>query len=96
MDDRILADEIIKRINAMIQDPDIRADIGALISQRIQVSRSTADHSTIQVSEDGTMGALGLLNGVVGAIPSGAKEGWGYITAIFDDAGNLLEFCRTA
>lgn len=94
MTDEQLADEIIARLNAMIQDPAVRADIIKLLDVRVPVSVATADHPTIQVL-DGKMGTLGFLNGIVGVIPSGEKKDWGYITAVFDDDGDLAEFRRT-
>ncbi len=41
------------------------------------------------------VGALGILNGLVGVIESGPKEGWGLIAAEFDGSGRLLGFVRT-
>jgi len=93
-DDR-LANEIIARLNILIEDPEVRKDIDALIEARVEVSETTADHPLIQVSEGGRLGFLGLLNGIVGLIPEGSKAGWGFITAICDDDGKLVRFTRT-
>lgn len=37
---------------------------------------------------------LGLLNGIVGTIPDGKREGWGYIAAIREDDGRISGFER--
>lgn len=94
MKDIELADEIIARLNNLIQHSEVRQDVSKLIETRISCSKATRDHSTIQAGE--SFGFLGLLNGIVGVIPDGKKEGWGYITASFDDKGKLTQFGRTA
>lgn len=43
----------------------------------------------------GWVGFLGLLNGLIGTLPTGSKAGWGYVTAVFDDSMNLVRFERT-
>ena len=54
-----------------------------------------ADHPTIQVC-DGTVGFLGLLNGIVGVLPEYSdRAGWGFISAEIDEAGRVLRFVRT-
>lgn len=94
--DSDLADEVIARLNALIQDPNIRADLEKLINERIAVSKETIDHPTIQVAADSnTLGFLGLLNGIVGTITEGRLKGWGYIAAVYDDSGKLERFRRT-
>ncbi len=45
-----LADELILRLNKLIEDPDVRKDISALIAKRIPCSQATLDHKTIQAS----------------------------------------------
>ena len=45
-----LADELILRLNKLIEDPDVRKDISALISKRIPCSQATLAHPTIQAS----------------------------------------------
>lgn len=86
-----LANEIIKRFNQLIENPIIRADIEELINHRIRASSETYNHPTIQTAED-SFGLLGVLNGLVGAIPEGPKKGWGYIAAEFNDEGDLVRF----
>lgn len=41
------------------------------------------------------IGFLGVLNGLVGVIPEGKMAGWGYISAVYDDAGHLDHFRLT-
>lgn len=86
-----LAEALIPRLNSLLTDPRVRADIDRLIETRIPVSTSTADHPSIQVTDD-KLGFLGLLNGLTGTIPSGPKEGWGYIAAVYSEAGELTRF----
>lgn len=97
MTDIELADEIIRRLNALIEDPDVRRDIGALMRDRVSVSAATANHPAIQVMDSrdpegvSTMSFLGLLNGVVGV----REDGWGHVTAVIDDDGELERFQKT-
>ena len=96
--DEELAKEIVKRLNALIQHRDVRMDVAELIEMRILATVTTAEHSTIQVVEEGAdldskVGFLGLLNGIVGTRPQGKG---GYISAYFDDSGNLTEFRLTS
>ncbi len=64
----------------------------------VPCSETTADHPTIQVAcdqsgNDPHLGFLGLLNGIVGAVPDGSFEGSGYIQAMFDEeTGELMGF----
>jgi hypothetical protein len=87
MEDEVLADEIILRLNRLIKDPDIRKDLASLIETRVFCSKTTADHPGIQVDEDLAVGFLGMLNGIVGVDPKlvGPRRGWGYIAADYDD-----------
>jgi len=94
MKDVEIANEIIQRLNALIQDPRVREDVGRLLEVRVNASLETCEHPTIQVHSD-LLGTLGLLNGITGVIESGPKQGWGYITAVFDDDGKLMSFMRT-
>lgn len=43
----------------------------------------------------GMVGFLGVLNGLVGTIPDGARKGWGFIAAEFSDDGKLERFLLT-
>lgn len=94
--DAILAVALIERLNRLIEDPDVRADLARILATRVPTSRATFVHPTIQVRgdapESGTVGLLGLLNGIVGTLPDGPRKGWGYITAALADDGALLRF----
>lgn len=102
-----LADLLIERLNMLIANDDVRKDIEALIATRIPCSQTTLDHPTILAgwptsAQDAgmppTFGFLGLLNGIVGALPDGPRVGWGYITAFYDAEGEehrLKRFGRT-
>jgi len=98
MEDDALADELIRRLNALLENPEVRADIEKLIETRVSTSAATNAHPTIQIGGDkyGTgLGFLGLLNGVTGTIVGGKYDGWGYIAAFFDDDNHLSHFQRT-
>jgi hypothetical protein len=103
MNDSDLADEIIGRLNFLVASYRVRQDVGKLLEARVEVGQDTAEHPTIQVEvkdEDNPqatpqLGFLGVLNGLVGTLPDGPRKGWGFITAEFDDFGQLLGFTRT-
>ena len=102
MSDALLADEIIARLNRLIQDEAVRNDVWRLMETRIVVSSGTAAHGSIQVQTDDAnfpgspaMGFLGLLNGIIGTIPTGKFRDWGFIAAVYDDDGKLVRFQRT-
>lgn len=99
MTDTELADALIARLNEIIADPEVRADVHRLLGARVPCRQPTIDHPSIQAhivdGEDPTIGFLGLLNGIVGTMPNGKRAGWGYIAAVFDDQDQLLRFERT-
>lgn len=80
MDDLALANEIIDRLNKLIQNPEASELISKLVNARIEVPESLVDHPTIQVhnqpGQKPQVGFLGLLNGIVGV----REDQWGYIT----------------
>lgn len=91
-----LADLLIDRLNqiAMFDKKAMRD----LIKARVPCNEHLAEHPSVQVQyEDGQglVGILGILNGIVGAIPDGGLKGFGYISAVFDDQGNFERFRRT-
>jgi hypothetical protein len=95
-----LADELITRLNAIIQDPQVRTDIGKLLETRVPCSQATLAHPTIQAiikkeADQGVIGFLGVLNGLAGTVREGRFQGWGHIAAQLDDDGHLIGFCRT-
>ncbi len=99
MRDETLADELIERLNRLLENDLVRRDVQALIEQRIPCSDDTAATEEIQVSvrNDGVplLGFLGLLNGITGTVvPLGDKIGWGYIAAVYDEEGKLTKFTR--
>jgi hypothetical protein len=94
MKDTDLADEIIARLNKLIEEEGVRVDVGRLIETRLSgISDATFRHKSIQAAAG--LGFLSLLNGLVGAITEGPREGWGYISAEFDDDESLVRFSRT-
>lgn len=101
MTDIELADAIIERLNTLIEDPLVRHELGVIINFRFACADGLLSHPTIQVEQAAddappTLGFLGILNGLIGAIPDGDRRGWGWVTAEFDDQLNLIRFVRTA
>lgn len=92
MHDEEFADALVLRLNEMIEDPDVREDIGNLMDQGVLVSETTLHHTTIQCCVDDPeqprLRLLGLLNGL-----TGSKEP--LITAVFNDDDYLESFERT-
>jgi len=91
-----LADLIIERLNEIASHD--KAAMEQLIEERVPCNDQMADHPSVQVSvRNGTtmVGALGIINGVVGTIPAGPLKGWGYVAAVFDDDNNFVRFRRT-
>lgn len=99
--DALLAEEIVRRLNKLIEDKDVRKDLCRLIETRVPCTKKTLEHSTIQANagpDTPRVGFLGMLNGIVGVILEGPREGYGYITATFDgpDDSRLTGFHRTS
>ena len=91
MEDRKLAQEIVDRLNKLVEDPETLEALDALINARVPVDPLLVDHPTIQVSGDDDkplVGFLGLLNGIVGA----RSNGWGYVAAEYDTDDLLTGF----
>lgn len=81
-----LADQIIERLNMLIEDPEIRSDVFALLNVAVPASAATVNHPTIQCGNrmpDGgpSLRLIGLLCGVCGAIQDGPRAGQGHIGA---------------
>ena len=105
MTNQELANELIRRLNELIVDPQVKSTVGSLIETRVKVPYR--DHASIIVSINESplegadsasyeVGLLGLLNGVVGRIGGdGPHHAYGLITAQFDDDGFLEHFKRT-
>jgi len=100
--DAALADQLIVRLNKLIEDPAVRKLVSDLIEKRVEVPDSIFVHPTIITSERKTLdstkvevGFLGLLNGMVGRIGYGPRAAWGLITADCDDDGLVTCFKRT-
>jgi hypothetical protein len=90
MNNEALADEIITRLNNLCADPHVRTALASLIDARVRVRPEVEAHPTIQVVKtagqaNATVGFIGILNGLIGAIPEGEKKGWGYIAANYSD-----------
>lgn len=66
----------------------------ALMDYRPPCNDALARHPTIQVSSGPapTVSALGLINGCLGLVPAGPKEGWGWVALETDRAGVPLRF----
>ena len=83
MQDELLANEIVQRLNELIKDPKVLEAIEFLIKVHIQVfdrEQIIVNHPTIQCLHQEpvtSFGFLGMLNGLVG--------GQGYIGAMYDN-----------
>ena len=100
MTDPELADILIERLNALIEEPAIRLDVDALMKFELSCSDRTTAHPTIQTHQAApdappVLRLLGLLNGACGTIPEGRFQGWGFIAAEYDDDDKLVRFLRT-
>jgi hypothetical protein len=99
--DQDLADEIIQRLNVLIDNPGVREFVTRLIQAKVGIDLKLAEeHQTIQCwAKDGkaSCGFLGMLNGIVGFIGGNSDiSNYGYITAKFDNISNeLVRFVRT-
>jgi hypothetical protein len=105
--DEELADELVARLNKLIEDEDARFAVEELIlrGRVVLPDKNLGDHPTIQLAADGpdgslTLGFLGLLNGIVGRIKEGEFRNWGYIAAVGErddeeEDYELIEFGRT-
>jgi hypothetical protein len=98
--DADLADELIGRLNELIENRAARQAVETLIGAHLAVPQVLANHPTIQVDTDAGAGIivragfLGLLNGLVGTIQEGPRSGWGYVAAYYDEH-RLVRFIRT-
>lgn len=65
-----------------------RPAVAALMANRVPCNAELADHPTCQVgTQHGGwhVGALGLINALFGTIQGGPRDGWGWITMVFED-----------
>jgi len=93
-----LADQFINSLNDLIVDD--RKAIQDLIQHKVRCSEFLFQHPTMQVGtnvDEGfhTIGMLGIINGLIGVIESGEREGWGFVSAVLNDRGELEKFERT-
>jgi hypothetical protein len=82
--DRELAKRIVDYLNELVS-LDNKA-IEDLVNTRVPCNQALVNHPTCQVAvtnEQGRVGLLGLLNGLVGVFDDGPKKGWGGIAARF-------------
>jgi hypothetical protein len=91
MDDKKLAKELVNRMNELLKDDAAHELLQRMLSVLFDVTDEVAHHPTIQVSQEDTVGFLGMLNGVVGIRP----DGYGHITAVYDDNCKLASFSVT-
>lgn len=89
------ADDLIAFLNEILNtDPDFMQQ---LVDHRLPCNQLLADHPTLQVGAGmehrRVAGVLGLLNGFIGTIDEGPRQGWGAIAAIYQ-GGRLTSFER--
>lgn len=102
MTDPEFTDELIRRLNVLIEDPDAKVVVDGMIANRIIAAKSLEDHPTIRVRTDRpeylypTVSLTGLLNGLCGSVHGGPVDGYGLLCHVMDsDSGELLKFART-
>jgi len=101
MEDLALAEELVERLNALIEDPEVLDLFNRFMKLSLLVPPSVVAHPTLQFAEEvektdssfifessSLLRFLGILNGIVGV----KEDGWGYIAAVFDDTDRLVEF----
>lgn len=86
-----LARIIIARLNALIVNPSIRADVSNLMHARVSFTKATEDDPRIQPARR----PLGIVPTIPFSKPRNASPSsptWGFITAVMDDADELVRF----
>lgn len=71
------------------------ATMRQLLDYRLPCNDALARHPSIQVRSERTgssVSALGVINGCLGTVPAGPKEGWGWVALETDDEGVPLRF----
>ena len=85
-------------MNNLLTNTDIRKDIESLIDKRVPASRASLEHPSLQVlvtkpspdkDQSIWLGLLGVLNGLLGNIPTGDKPK--YIVAFYENETRRLE-----
>lgn len=70
------------------------AALESLIDLRVPCNKELGEHPTVQTTLDNSIykvGLLGILNGLFGT----DADGWGHITAVYDDNEKLIKFEET-
>jgi hypothetical protein len=98
-----LAEELVRRLNRLCSDDDVRQDLGELIENRINCSAATARHPAIEttllllqgsdrrdapIASYGQVGFLGFLNGLLRVDTRSLTS---KVVALFDRHGQLIE-----
>lgn len=96
MNDRELAEEIVRRLNSLLDShPEARGFLTAYAQTKIPApTRLAVEHPTIQATDgDFRVGFVGVLNGLIGCIEA---NGQGHVVAGYDrKTGQLLRFILT-
>lgn len=87
-------DEAISFLNELTRID--AAAMEALVETRVACHQVMVDHPTVQIAVDddgdGTIGFLGVLNGLFGIYEGGPKKGWGSICAVWEQDGSFSGF----
>lgn len=69
MTNKEFADELVRRLNLLLPDPQVARDVKALIETRVLCSKETDEHAFLRTypvsKEQMALGPLGLLNGLL-------------------------------
>jgi hypothetical protein len=80
---RTFIEQEVHVCKAMLDDPDI------------QVGVSEIEEGPLKGGKIYRVRPLGLINGILGAIPEGKFKGWGPICAVVEKDGSITKFART-
>jgi len=77
-----------------------RTAISTLLETRVPINEALVRHPTLQhtrnyLTTKPEVGLLGVINGLFGTLQGGPRNGWGPITARFDEHNNCLGFFKT-
>lgn len=94
-------DELVRRLNVLIDDDDVKNVVVSMIASRIVGAKSLRDHPTIRVRMETdtfypSVNLIGLLNGICGSVEEGARAGAGLLCSVVNkEGGYLIAFART-
>lgn len=92
--DSELADELIKRLNKLCENPEVRKDLGNLIDKHIFCSETTLNHPSIQATAPDRSGLCEC--GAYGGTCSMCTPSFGFLGALNGLVGTIGSGPRTS